>query len=203
MFCDLVGSTQLSEQLDPEDLREVVNAYQAVCTAVIQRYEGHIAQHLGDGLLVYFGYPRAHEDEARRAVQVGLGILAELPQLNARLQSIVGAHSRAPLQVRIGIHTGLVVVSEIGSGVKREILALGETPNIAARLQGLPSPTPLCLSAATHHLVVGLLTARTSGHSRSRAFPRLCRCIESDARVRRRAALKWRSVPRIDPVGRA
>jgi len=156
MFCDLVGSTALSEQLDPEDLREVVSAYQAVCTAVIQRYEGHIAQHLGDGLLVYFGYPRAHEDEARRAVQVGLGILAELPQLNARLQSTVGAHSCAPLQVRIGIHTGLVVVSEIGSGVKREILALGETPNIAARLQGLAEPDTVVLSAATYRLVAGL-----------------------------------------------
>src|SRR5713226_5674746 len=90
MFCDLVGSTALSEQLDPEELRDVVRAYQETCTDVIRRYEGHIAQHLGDGLLVYFGYPRAHEDEAHRAVQVGLGILAELPQLNAQLQSTVG-----------------------------------------------------------------------------------------------------------------
>src|SRR5262249_50293141 len=163
MFCDLVGSTQLSEHLDPEDLQTVVHAYQETCTAVIQHYEGHIAQHLGDGLLVYFGYPRAHEDEAHRAVQTGLGILAALPQLNARLQSILEAHGRAPLQVRIGIHTGLVVVSEIGSGVKREILALGEAPNIAARLQGLAEADTVVLSAATQRLVAGLFECQDLG----------------------------------------
>src|SRR5215510_4455443 len=108
LFCDLVGSTHLSEHLDPEDLQTVVHAYQETCTAIIQRYEGHIAQHLGDGVLVYFGYPRAHEDEAHRAVQTGLGIVAALPQLNARLQSILEAHGHAPLQVRMGIHTGVV-----------------------------------------------------------------------------------------------
>src|SRR5262245_46398563 len=156
MFCDLVGSTQLSEQLDPEELREVVQAYQETCTGVIQRYEGHIAQHLGDGLLVYFGYPVAHEDDTQRAVRAGLGILAALPPLNARLHAIIRAHSCTPLQVRIGIHTGLVVVGEIGSGVKRELLALGETPNIAARLQGLAKPDTVVLSAATARLVTGL-----------------------------------------------
>src|SRR5438876_2529244 len=108
MFCDLVGSTALSAQLDPEDLREVVRAYQATAAEVITRFEGYIAQYLGDGLLVYFGYPRAHEDDARRAVQAGLEIVTALQQ------PTVGAHSRAPLQVRIGIHTGLVVVGEIG-----------------------------------------------------------------------------------------
>jgi class 3 adenylate cyclase len=125
LFCDLVGSTALSEQLDPEELREVVRAYQETCATVIQRYEGNIAQHLGDGLLVYFGYPVAHEDDAARAARTGLGILEALPALNARLPR--------PIQVRIGIHTGLVVVGEIGSREKREMLALGETPNIAAR----------------------------------------------------------------------
>src|SRR5262245_7293237 len=163
MFCDLVGSTALSEQLDPEELREVVHAYQQTCTAVIQHYEGHIAQHLGDGLLVYFGYPRAHEDEAQRAVQTGLRIVAALPQLNARLQSILGVQGRAPLQVRIGIHTGLVVVSELGSGVTREILALGETPNIAARVQGLAEPDTVVVSAATQHLVTGLFECQELG----------------------------------------
>src|SRR5712692_1038303 len=117
MFCDLVGSTALSAQLDPEELREVVRLYQETCTAVIQSYAGHIAQHLGDGLLVYFGYPAAHEDDAQRAIRVGLDILTALQDLNQRL--------RHPIQVRIGIHTGLVVVGEIGSGAKREILALG------------------------------------------------------------------------------
>jgi predicted ATPase len=98
MFCDLVGSTALSTQLDPEELRAVIQAYRKTCATVITRFGGHLAKYLGDGLLVYFDYPLAHEDDAQRAVRVGLSILAELPQLNARLQSTVGAHSRAPLQ---------------------------------------------------------------------------------------------------------
>jgi predicted ATPase/class 3 adenylate cyclase len=163
MFCDLVGSTALSEQLDPEEWREVVRAYQATCAEVIGRYDGHIAQYLGDGLLVYFGYPAAHEDDAQRAVRAGLSILAELPQLNARLQSTVGTHSRAPLQIRIGIHTGLVVVGEIGGGVKRELLALGETPNLAARLQGLAEPDTVVISAATQRLIRGLFECEDLG----------------------------------------
>src|SRR5262249_8466499 len=128
MFCDLVGSTALSERLDPEELREVVRAYQATCTQVSQRYEGHIAQHLGDGLLVCFGYPAAHEDDPQRAVRTGLEISEAVRHLPLHLPH--------PLQVRIGIHTGVVVIGEIGSSEKREILALGETPNLAARLQG-------------------------------------------------------------------
>src|SRR5262249_22402702 len=100
MFCDLVGSTALSEQLDPEDLREVVQAYQTACAAVIKPYEGHVAQHLGDGLLVYFGYPAAHEDDAQRAVRTALGIVAAVPQL-----SFPTIQLPRPLQVRIGIHT--------------------------------------------------------------------------------------------------
>ncbi len=163
MFCDLVGSTALSELLDPEELREVVRAYQATCTDAIQRYAGHIAQHLGDGLLVYFGYPAAHEDEAQRAVRTGLEILARLQTLNARLQPAIKERLPHPIQVRIGIHTGLVVIGEIGSSEKREVLALGETPNIAARLQGLAEPDTVVLSAATHHLVVGLFECQELG----------------------------------------
>src|SRR5262245_2457507 len=173
MFCDLVGSTQLSEHLDPEDLQTVVHAYQQTCTTVIQHYEGHIAQHLGDGLLVYFGYPRAHEDEAQRAVQTGLRILAALPQLNAGLQSILEAHGHARLQVRMGIHTGLVVVSELGSGIKREILALGEAPNIAARLQGLAEPDTVVISAATQRLVMGLFECKELGPQRLKGISTL------------------------------
>src|SRR5712691_6201349 len=135
MFCDLVGSTALSGQLDPEELREVVRAYQETCTEVIQRYEGHIAQHLGDGLLVYFGYPAAHEDDAQRAVRAGLEIIQALqkwvpsPLAGERQgEGAVGAHGQwkksqaeaVPLHVRIGIHTGLVVIGEIGSSEKRE-----------------------------------------------------------------------------------
>ena len=102
MFCDLVDSTRLSSQLDPEDYRDVVRAYQRVCTEVIQRYDGHIAQLLGDGLLIYFGYPQAHEDDAQRAVRTGLGILAAMGDLNSRLQQDKGIQ----LAVRLGIHTG-------------------------------------------------------------------------------------------------
>jgi len=171
LFCDLVGSTALSTQLDPEDLREVVRAYQATCTEVIQRYEGHIAQHLGDGLLVYFGYPVAHEDDAQRAVRTGLGIVAALQQRNEQMQSAVGAHSRAPLHVRIGIHTGLVVVGEIGGGAKREQLALGETPNLAARLQSLAEPDTVAISAATQHLIAGLFECRSLGFQPVRGVP--------------------------------
>ena len=127
MFCDLVGSTALSEQLDPEDLRELVRAYQQVSAEVIARYEGYIAQYLGDGFLVYFGYPVAHEDDAARAVRVGLGILARCNSSTSQLP--------LPLQVRIGIHTGLVVVGEMGGGLKREQLAMGVTPTFAARVQ--------------------------------------------------------------------
>ena len=132
LFCDLVDSTLLASQLDPEDLREVVRAYQETCAKVIARFEGHIAQYLGDGLLVYFGYPLAHEDDAQRAVRAGLGMIEALGQLNTHLAQERGVH----LAVRLGIHTGLVVVGEVGGGTRQEQLALGETPNLAARLQG-------------------------------------------------------------------
>ena len=135
LFCDMVGSTQLSGQLDPEDLRAVVRAYQEAAAEVIQHYEGHIAQYLGDGLLVYFGYPTAHEDDARRAVHTGLGIVQAIATLNTRLS----AQYRVQLAVRLGIHTGPVVVGVMGGGGRHEHLALGETPNIAARLEG-PRP---------------------------------------------------------------
>src|SRR5712691_1060748 len=156
-FIDLVGSTALSEQLDPEELREVVRAYQQTCTEMIRRYDGYIAQHLGDGLLVYFGYPVAHEDEAARAVRTGLEIVEAL-----RTQA-VGARQVASLQVRIGIHTGVVVIGEIGSSDKREILALGETPNIAARLQGVAEPDTVVISAATQRLIQGLFECQDLG----------------------------------------
>jgi class 3 adenylate cyclase len=138
MFCDLVDSTALSGQLDPEDLRQVVRAYQTTCAEVIQRFDGHIAQYLGDGLLVYFGYPQAHEDDAQRAVRAGLGIVAAMATRNTHLEQ----HYKVRLAVRLGIHTGLVVVGEMGSGARREQLALGEPPNLAARLEGLATPTP-------------------------------------------------------------
>jgi TOMM system kinase/cyclase fusion protein len=158
MFCDLVGSTALSEQLDPEELRDVVRAYQQTSTAVIDHYEGHIAQHLGDGLLVYFGYPAAHEDDAQRAVRTALGIVEAMQRLSFPTLPLP-----RPLQVRIGVHTGLVVIGEIGSSEKREILALGETPNIAARIQGQAEPDTVVISGATYRLVQGLFECQDRG----------------------------------------
>jgi class 3 adenylate cyclase len=149
MFCDLVGSTQLSAQLDPEDLREVVQTYQQTAAAAITRYDGYIAQYLGDGLLVYFGYPRAHEDDAQRAVRASLDLLDALGPLNIQLAQT----QRVQLAVRIGIHTGQVVVGNIGGGERQELLALGETPNIAARLEGLAAPNQILISASTRRLV--------------------------------------------------
>src|SRR5262249_42973932 len=142
MFCDLVDSTKLSSRLDPEEYRDVVRAYQTACTEVIRRYDGHIAQLLGDGLLVYFGYPQAHEDDAQRAVRTGLGILAAMDDLRTRLPHAQGR----PLAVRLGIHTGLVVVGALGDQGRHEYLALGETPNIAARIEGLAQPNTIAIS---------------------------------------------------------
>ena len=153
MFIDLVGSTALSQQLDPEDYHARVVAYQTACRQVIARYEGHIAQYLGDGVLVYFGHPTAHEDEAVRAVRSGLEIVAAVSQL---------AYT-PPLQVRIGIHTGPVVVGEIGAGERTERLALGETPNLAARVQGMAEPNTVVISHATSRLVQGFFPCEALG----------------------------------------
>jgi len=132
----------------------VVRAYQSACAEVIQRFDGHIAQYLGDGLLVYFGYPQAHEDDALRAVRAGLGIIRALETLNTHLEQRYGVR----VAVRLGIHTGVMVVGEVGSGSRLEHLALGEAPNTAARLQGLATPNTVVVSAATFQLVQGYCT---------------------------------------------
>jgi class 3 adenylate cyclase/predicted ATPase len=157
MFCDLVGSTKLSARLDPEELREVVRAYQAACGEVIERFAGYVAQYLGDGLLVYFGYPAAHEDAAQRAVRTGLGILETVQMLSARFHQEKGVE----LAVRVGIHTGPVVVG--GGGLRHEQLALGETPNLAARLQALAEADTVVISASTHRLLRGLFRCESLG----------------------------------------
>lgn len=146
LFCDLVGSTELSQRLDPEEYRELVREYQSACAQVIAKYDGHIAQYLGDGLLVYFGYPHAHEDDAQRAVRAGLGIVEVLSALQT---------SGGPLAVRIGLHTGLVVVGDVGSGTTQEQLALGDTPNVAARLQASAPIGAVLLSDRTRRLTGG------------------------------------------------
>src|SRR5262245_41627306 len=170
LFCDLVDSTVLASQLDPEDLREVVRAYQDTCARVIARFEGHIAQYLGDGLLSYFGDPLAQEADAQRAVRAGLGMVEALGQLNVRLKQeglrpapIQSRQRGVELAVRLGIHTGLVVVGEVGGGARQEQLALGETPNLAARLQGIAAPNTVVISAATVQLLGGFFTCQSLG----------------------------------------
>ena len=153
VFCDLVDSTELSQRLDPEDLRDVIRAFQETCAGVIQRFGGHVAQYLGDGLLVYFGYPQAHEDDAIRALAACLEIIEALPTLNSGLQERNPALREHPLQARAGIHTGAVVVAEMGDETKREQLALGDTTNLTARLQGIAEPDTVVLSEATRRLV--------------------------------------------------
>lgn len=160
VFCDLADSTRLSQQLDPEDLREVVRAYQEEAAKVVEGYEGHIAQYLGDGLLIYFGWPQAHENDAERAVYTGLELPQAIDKLNHQLQADYGVQ----LSVRIGIHTGPVVVGEMGGGSRHEKLALGETPNIAARLEGLAKPNTVVISPATAQLVQRTFVLEELGH---------------------------------------
>ena len=150
MFCDLVGSTALSEKLDPEDLREVMRAYQDACAGAIGRFGGHIAQTLGDGLMVYFGYPVAHEDDAQRAVRAGLDIVTAVKDLSARLEESQGV----VVDVRVGIHTGLVVAGDIGGADTRGSMAVvGETPNIAARIEQKATPGTVVVGERTRRMV--------------------------------------------------
>jgi class 3 adenylate cyclase/predicted ATPase len=149
MFCDLVGSTDLASQLDPEDMADVIRAYQGTVSAVIRRFDGYIAKFMGDGVLVYFGFPHAQEKDAGRAVRAGLAILDAVPGLNAD----VGRVKNVALAVRIGIATGVVMVGEtVGTGAGSEKTIVGETPNLAARLQGLATPNAIVLSALTRTL---------------------------------------------------
>ncbi len=155
MFCDLEGSTELSHHLELEDLRDVVMSYQAVCTRVVRKFGGHVAQYLGDGVLVYFGFPRSHENDAERAVRAALELQAELTAASRTRTARGGAQVLA----RVGIHSGVVVVSTLGRGVRRETLALGETINLAAHLQELAPPGGVVISRATRRLVKSELAA--------------------------------------------
>jgi class 3 adenylate cyclase len=147
MFCDLVGSTALAASMDPEDLREVISAYQKCAAETVRRFDGFVAKYMGDGVLVYFGYPQAHEDDAERAVRAGLELISAL----------AGLKTRASLQTRIGIATGLVVVGDlIGSGEAQERGIVGETPNLAARLQGIAEPNSVVIAEDTRRLLGNL-----------------------------------------------
>src|SRR6266446_1995989 len=155
MFCDLVGSTELSARLDPEDLREVIAAYHRAVAEVVARFDGFVAKYMGDGVLVYFGYPRAHEDDAERAVRAGLGVIDAVGRLDIK---------SVKLQARAGIATGLVVVGDlIGEGSVQEQSVVGETPNLAARLQGLAEPDAVVIAAGTRRLVGDLFDYRDLG----------------------------------------
>src|SRR5438132_4910526 len=155
MFCDLVGSTELSSRLDPEDLREVVAAYHRAVADVVTGFDGFVAKYLGDGVLVYFGYPQAHEDDAERAVRAGLGVIDAVGRLDVK---------SVKLQARVGIATGLVVVGDlIGEGSAQEQSVVGETPNLAARLHALAEPDAVVIAAGTRRLVGDLFELRDLG----------------------------------------
>lgn len=178
-FCDLVDSTVLAERLDPEELRDVVGTYQAACAQVIERWEGHIAQFLGDGILVYFGYPIAHEDDPVRAIRAGLEIAQVIPKLRAACLDERGLS----LAVRIGVHTGLVVTGEIGVAGRKEVLAMGSTPNVGARLQSLALPNSVVVSSETLRLTEGFFNFEALA-SQIRAGTQLVsgfRVVESNA----------------------
>src|SRR5271163_1960936 len=146
MFCDLVGSTAMSARLDPEDMREVIRAYQDACSGAVARYDGFVAKFMGDGVLAYFGFPRAHEEDAERAVRAGLDILAVIAKLDTQ--------AKETLKVRIGIATGIVVVGDlVGLGSAQEHAVVGETPNLAARLQALAEPGSVVIAEATRRLL--------------------------------------------------
>jgi class 3 adenylate cyclase/tetratricopeptide (TPR) repeat protein len=167
MFCDLVGSTALSTGMDPEDLRDVIASYQNRCSAAIRRYDGFVAKYMGDGILVYFGYPRAHENEAERSVRAGLDIVEAMADLNAAVPRPPGVE----LAVRIGIATGPVIVGDqIGEGTASETAVVGETPNLAARLQALAQPNQIVASASTRAMLGDHFDLEDLGASELKGF---------------------------------
>jgi class 3 adenylate cyclase len=161
MFSDLVGSTALSARMDPEDLREVISGYQKCVSETVQRFGGFVAKYMGDGVLVYFGYPQAHEDDAERAVRAGLALIEAVGKLS----------SVEPLPVRIGVGTGVVVVGDlVGSGEAQERGVIGETPNLAARLQAGATPGTIAIDTTTHRLLGGLFEYRDLGGIDAKGF---------------------------------
>jgi class 3 adenylate cyclase/tetratricopeptide (TPR) repeat protein len=167
MFCDLVGSTALSTGMDPEDLRDVIASYQSRCSAAIRRYDGFVAKYMGDGIIVYFGYPRAHEDEAERSARAALDIVDAMAELNAAIRRPPGVE----LAVRIGIATGPVIVGDqVGEGTASETAVVGETPNLAARLQALAQPNQIVVSAATRAMLGGHFDLEDLGANQLKGF---------------------------------
>ena len=170
LFVDLVGSTALSARLDPEDMGAVIRAYHGACAEVVERWGGHVAKYMGDGVLAYFGWPQAHEDEAERAVRAGLVAVVERAGAGWRRRRAT------PLAARVGIATGLVMVGElIGEGAAQEQTVVGETPNLAARLQALAAPGSVVISQATRRLVGGLFELADLGPRRAQGLRRAAR----------------------------
>jgi class 3 adenylate cyclase/predicted ATPase len=164
MFCDLVGSTALSAKLDPEDLRGIIGAYHRCCADLVERNGGFVAKYMGDGVLAYFGYPQAHEHDAERSVQAGLALVEALPKLATAAGS--------PLSMRVGIATGLVVVGDlIGSGEAQERGIVGETPNLAARLQGIAEPNTVVIADGTRNLLGNLFELKDLGARDLKGIP--------------------------------
>ncbi|WP_176969737.1 adenylate/guanylate cyclase domain-containing protein [Nitrosomonas sp. Nm33] len=160
LFSDMIDYTSLSEQLDPEDLREIIRNYQDACTSAIFLYEGYLANFLGDGVLAYFGYPSAHEDDARRAVKAGLNIVQSIKSISKQTKEKFGV----VLEVRIGIHTGLVVVGDIDkSDTLESKLIIGQTPNLAARIQSTAEPNTVHVSGNTYKLIRGYFESAELG----------------------------------------
>ena len=183
MFSDLVGSTALSARMDPEDLREVISAYQKCVAETVQRFGGFVAKYMGDGVLIYFGYPQAHEDDAERAVRAGLELVTAVGALK----------THAALQTRVGIATGLVVVGDlIGSGASQEQAIVGETPNLAARLQGVAEPNSVVIAESTRKLVGNLFELEDLG-------PQELKGIAGPVRAwaALRAELRWKAASRL------
>lgn len=176
MFCDLVGSTALAARLDPEDLRDVIAAYHTCIAETIARFNGFVAKYMGDGVLVYFGYPRAHEDDAERAVRAGLDLVPEVRALKP--------HADIELHIRVGIATGLVVVGDlIGAGAAQERAVVGETPNLAARLQSIAGPDSIVIAASTRRLTGGLFDYEDLGGVEAKGYAEPVRawCVRGES----------------------
>ncbi len=185
MFCDLVGSTALAHQLDPEDLREIIRAYQERCSRIVAGLDGLIARFMGDGMMIYFGYPHAHEDDAERAVRAGLAIVESVRELDAQL----GRDKGVDLAVRIGLATGRVLAGDlIGEGASEEKAVLGETPNLAARLEAVAAPDSVVIGPTTRELLKGLIELEDLGPQTLKGFPepvtatRVVRLLERESR---------------------
>jgi class 3 adenylate cyclase len=196
MLVDLVGSTALSARLDPEDMRALIASYQNVCSEVIRRYEGHVAKYMGDGVLVYFGYPQAHEDDAERAVRAGLDLAEAVGRL-------IADDERA-LAARIGIATGEVVVGDlIGEGASQEEAVVGDTPNLAARLQNLAEPGSVVIRPGTERLVAGLFDVSDLGNQEFKGFGQKVQAWHVRGESRAESRFQARSATGLTPfVGR-